>query len=300
MIYTVTLNPSLDYTADAESFNFGKTNRVKNEYFVVGGKGINVSILLKRLGLESTSLGYVAGFTGNELKRQLESIGCKTDFISIPQGFTRINMKMVMDNKVTEFNSGGHKLTEEYIEKLISRISDIEPHDTLILSGSIPSGVKEDIYKRLIKAAPDGVTVILDTNGKALVSALDCRPFLIKPNRDELSEIFSKSLESLEDITYYAKKLQEMGARNVLVSMDSQGAMLLTERCEVHFCEAPKGEVINTVGAGDSMVAGFIYEYANSGDFLESLKFAVSSGSATAYSKWLAEKKLILKIYENI
>ncbi len=299
MIYTVTLNPSLDYTADADTFNTGKTNRVQNEYFVVGGKGLNVSIILKRLGMDSIALGFSAGFTGDELEQRLDKLGCKHDFIRIENGFTRINVKLVK-GEVTEFNGAGPEITEEYIEILKRRISALYPEDTLVLSGSIPKGLCEDIYKDIISAAPKGVTVVLDTSGKALTSSLSLRPFLIKPNIDELSELFKKPLSSREDVAIYAHKLQEMGARNVLVSLGDDGAMLLTERGELFHCDPPKGNMINTVGAGDSMVAGFIREFSNSGDHHEALKFAVCCGSATAYSKWLAEKSLIGELFETM
>ncbi len=299
MIYTVTLNPSLDYTADAENFLEGKTNRIKNEYFVVGGKGLNVSIILKRLGLDSTALGFTAGFTGEELKKQLEFLGCCHDFIDVSEGFTRINVKLVKD-EVTEFNGAGPKISQADVESLLRKISALNTEDTLVLSGSIPAGLTEDIYNKIITAAPHGTTIVLDTCGKALTSSLSLKPFLIKPNIDELCDLFKKEISSHEDVVYYAQKLQEMGAANVLVSLGDKGAILLTERGEIYSCEAPKGAMINTVGAGDSMVAGFIWEYANSGNYREALKFAVCCGSATAYSKWLAEKPLIDLLFDTM
>ena len=299
MIYTVTLNPSLDYTANAKSFNIGKTNRVSDEYFVVGGKGLNVSILLRRLGVNSTALGFTAGFTGKELEKMLESLNCRHDFIEVSEGFTRINVKLV-ENEVTEFNAAGPKISDADIHLFLKKISELKPEDTLVLSGSIPAGVSENIYSRIIETAPQGTTVILDTCGKALTSALSLRPFLIKPNDEEICDLFGKSIESHEDVVFYAKKLQKMGARNVLVSLGEKGAVLLTERCEVFTCEPPKGEMVNTVGAGDSMVAGFIREYSLSGDYAASLKFAVCCGSATAYSKWLAGKEMIEKLIEEM
>ena len=241
MIYTVTLNPSLDYTAAADSFEIGKTNRVKNEYFVVGGKGLNVSILLSRLGVSSTALGFVAGFTGDELKKHLDTHGLPHDFISVKEGFTRINVKLVK-GEVTEFNGAGPKINEQEIAALLERIGKLSAEDTLVLSGSIPKGVSDNIYSDIIAAAPKGVTIILDTSGKSLASALSLQPFLIKPNIDELGDIFGKEITSHEDVVYYAKKLKEMGAKNVLVSLGKDGAVLLTERGEVHTCLPPKGE----------------------------------------------------------
>ena len=299
MIYTVTLNPSLDYTANAKTFLSGKTNHVSDEYFVVGGKGLNVSILLRRLGVDSTALGFTAGFTGKELQKMFEALDCRHDFIKVSEGFTRINVKLV-ENEITEFNAAGPKISDRDIELLLKKIPSLNPEDTLVLSGSIPAGVSENIYSRIISAAPEGTTVILDTCGKALTSALTLRPFLIKPNDEELSDLFGRSVESHEDVVFYAKKLQEMGAQNVLVSLGGKGAILLTERGEVYSCTPPKGKMVNTVGAGDSMVAGFIREYSLSGDYAAALKFAVCCGSATAYSKWLAEKELIEKLIEEM
>lgn len=299
MIYTITLNPSLDYTAEANSFDVGRTNRTQGEYYVVGGKGLNVSILLSRLGIESTALGFAAGFTGKELEKQLEILGCNHDFIEVEEGFTRINVKLVND-VVTEFNGAGPKIADADIDLLLEKISTLTSEDTLVLSGSIPSGVDENIYSRIIAAAPEGATIILDTCGKALTSALSLRPFLIKPNDEELSDLFGKKLESHEDVVFYAKKLQEMGAQNVLVSLGEKGAVLLSERGEVFTCDPPKGKMVNTVGAGDSMVAGFIREYSLSGDYAAALKFSVCCGSATAYSKWLAEKELIQELFEQM
>ncbi len=299
MIYTITLNPSLDYTAEANNFNLGKTNRTKNEYYVVGGKGLNVSIMLSRLGMESTALGFAAGFTGKELEKQLELLGCRHDFIEVANGFTRINVKLV-NNGVTEFNGAGPDISHSHIELLLEKISALTPEDTLVLSGSIPAGMDENIYSRIMSTAPRGTTIILDTCGKALTSALSLHPFLIKPNDEELSDLFGKAVTSYEDVVFYAKKLRQMGAQNVLVSLGEKGAVLLTERGETFTCDTPKGKMANTVGAGDSMVAGFIREYSLSGDYAAALKFSVCCGSATAYSKWLAEKDLIQKLYETM
>lgn len=297
MVYTVTLNPSLDYNANVDTTNTGKTNRTYGEYIVPGGKGLNVSIILSRLGMDTTAFGFCAGFTGEELKSLMANQGCKSDFITVDNGFTRINVKLVA-KEVTEYNGSGITLNETDIENLKDKISKLSPHDTLVLSGSIPKGIDEGVYATLSKSAPDGVKVVIDTTGEPLKRALECNPFLIKPNIDELSDFFDTTIESSEDIVKYAKMLQTMGAQNVLVSMDEKGAVLVTSTGKEFYCDTPAGNFQNSVGAGDSMVAGFIYEYAKTENMGKSLKFSVASGSATAYSPWLAEKENILKLYE--
>ena len=299
MIYTVTLNPSLDYTAAAATMNFGKTNRTKNEYIVPGGKGLNVSVMLSRLGLPTTALGFAAGFTGKELLRLLKDLDCSCDFIETKNGFTRINVKLVSE-EVTEFNGSGITLDEDDLDALKNRISKLQKTDTLVLSGSIPNGADRDIYKQLILSAPKGVTVVLDTCGEPLASALECRPFLIKPNIDELRDLFREPIETLEDILFYAKKLQSMGAQNVLISMGADGALLLTEGGESYHADVPKGECKNTVGAGDSMIAGFLYGFTSFSDYEKALKYAVAAGSATAYAVWLAEKPAADALYQAL
>lgn len=300
MIYTVTLNPALDYTADATSFFPGKTNRTQNEYVVPGGKGLNVSIILERLGDKTTSLGFYSGFTGHELIRLMEEMNCKCDFSEVEKGFTRINVKLQTSRGITEFNGSGIAISAEDTEKLKTKISSLKEGDWLVLSGSVPKGMSTDIYKELAMAAPSGVKTVIDTSGIPLSSSLEARPFLIKPNTDEISELFKKPVETFEDISLYAVKLKEMGARNVMVSMDSRGAVLFTENGEIYTSLPPEGKVLNTVGAGDSSIAGFIHKYSESENMEESLKFAVSSGSATAYSPWLAEAKLIYELYQKM
>lgn len=299
MIYTVTLNPSLDYTASASTMLPGKTNRTDNEYIVAGGKGLNVSIMLSRLGLPNTALGLAAGFTGKELLRILNELGCNCDFIEVKKGFTRINVKLV-SKEVTEFNGSGITVDNEVISALCERISKLEKPDTLVLSGSIPNGADSDIYKRLILSAPSGVNIVLDTCGKPLLSALECKPFLIKPNIDELSDLFHEPIKSIDDINFYTKKLQSMGAENVLVSMGEKGAVLLTKQGRKYYCGIPKGECKNTVGAGDSMIAGYLYGLDRFSDNEKALKYAVATGSATAYSTWLAQKDDVEALYKAI
>ena len=299
MIYTVTLNPSLDYTADVGSAILGKTNRTKNEYIVPGGKGLNTSIILSRLGQKNIAFGFTAGFTGNELERIMKNHGTKCRFTKIENGLTRINVKFVAD-EVTEFNASGISVSEFDINKLIKNISRLSSGDWLVLSGSAPKGASNDIYKQLMSAVKPGVKVVLDTVDEPLRLALCQKPFLIKPNIDELSSFFGYEIKTDDEIVMYAKKFKDLGAKNVLVSLGEKGAILLTEFGEVLKCEVPKGNMMNTVGAGDSMVAGFIHKFMEKGDYNDALKFAVAAGSATAYSKWLAEKELIENLYSQM
>lgn len=298
MIYTLTLNPSLDYVAFSDTFNIGKTNRTKNEYIVPGGKGLNVSILLSRLGNSTTALGFSGGFTGKELERllTLEKINC--DFQEVPDS-TRINIKL-SGNEITEFNGSGISLSEKDILALCEKIGKLKSDDWLCLSGSIPKGADNDIYLRLALCAKEGVKIVVDAIGEPLKESLIAKPFLIKPNIDELCDFFDVEIKTKEEIELYAKKLQEMGAQNVLVSLGQKGAMLVDMNGNTHFQPSPKGQVVNTVGAGDSMIAGFIHHYSETVDFADSLKFAVASGSATAFSTWLAQPKSIEELYKSL
>lgn len=297
MIYTVTLNPSLDYVAFTDTMAIGKTNRTKNEYIVPGGKGINISILLSRLGLSTTALGFAGGFTGEKLKDLLKSENINCDFSKIDAD-TRINVKLSCGD-ITEFNGSGAALGENDIESLKNKIKSLQNGDWLCLSGSVPSGVNADIYKQLALCTPKGVNIIIDTVGKPLLEALETKPFLIKPNIDELCDIFNAEI-GIDNIETYAKKLQDMGALNVLISCGKDGAFLLDNKGKTYFQTAPKGNAVNTVAAGDSMIAGFIAEYIKTQNFESSLKFATACGSATAFSKWLADKEMIEKIYNGI
>lgn len=298
MIYTLTLNPSLDYVAFSDTFNVGKTNRTTNEYIVPGGKGLNVSIMLSRLGTPTTALGFVGGFTGKELERllNLENINCN---FKETKDNTRINVKL-SGNEITEFNGSGVSLEEKDILALSQKIGDLQSGDWLCLSGSVPKGAKNDIYLKLALCVSKGVNVVVDATGEPLKEALKAKPFLIKPNIDELCDLFGVNITSREEIENYAKVLQKMGAQNVLVSLGGDGALLVDMNGETRFETAPKGKVVNTVAAGDSMIAGFIHRYLQTENFEDSLKFGVASGSATAFSKWLAEPKLIKELYETM
>ncbi len=296
MIYTVTLNPSLDYVAFTDTFNYGKTNRTKNEYIVPGGKGLNVSILLSRLGEDTTATGFVGGFTGDELVRLLKNEGIKCDFSKV-EGNTRINVKLSGDD-ITEFNASGVSLDDNTINTLKEKLKTLKSGDWLCLSGSVPKGAENTIYRDLALCVPEGVKVVIDAVGEPLKSALTAKPFLIKPNMDELCDLFGVEIKTQADIILYAKKLQQMGAVNVLVSLGKDGALLLCESGDVYTQEAPSGKTVNTVAAGDSMIAGFIHRYIKTDNYADSLKYAVASGSATAFSKWIAEKELVEKLYK--
>ena len=300
MIYTVTLNPSIDYVINLKSLNIGQINRVNSENVYPGGKGINVSRVLKTLGYDNVATGFISGFTGDFIINSLCELGVKSDFIKLDNGFTRINVK-IKSNEETEINGGGPHISDEKLKELFDKLSDLKEDDILILAGSIPSTLSEDLYEKIIKHVENNkVKVVVDATKNLLLNVLKYNPFLIKPNNHELEEIFNVKLDNLNDITTYAKKLQEMGARNVLVSMGKDGALLITENGQVLISNAPNGRVINSVGAGDSMVAGFICGYLNSNSYEEALKLGSASGSATAFSSDLAKKELIHELIKEI
>ena len=298
MIYTITFNPALDYISKVDNFEIGKINRTKEEKVLPGGKGLNVSTVLKNLGFQSTALGFIAGFTGKELKTEIEKYGIQTDFIEVKEGITRINVKISSDVE-TALNGNGPIITEEDIEKLLEQISKFNNEDIVILAGNIPKGIKNNIYEIICsKLEKNGVTFVVDSTKELLINVLKYKPFLIKPNKEELEETFKEKIETNEDIVKHAEKLQDMGARNVLISLGGDGAILITETKEVYYSKAPKGKVLNTVGSGDSMVAGFIAGYQKNRDYNEAFKMGIASGSASAFSMNLAtlpEVKSLLK-----
>lgn len=300
MIYTVTLNPSLDYVIEADDIKIGHVNRTKNEAIYPGGKGLNVSIMLKALGEDSKILGFIAGFTGKTIEKLLAEQGCDTDFIEIKKGFSRINVKL-QTTAETEINGQGVSIGDLEINKLYNKLEALNNGDFLVLAGSIPKGAKESIYEDILERVKDkSLKLVVDTKGSLIKGVLKYKPFLIKPNNFELMEAFGAIAETDEQIVYYAKKLKEMGAVNVLVSLGKKGAVLVSEK-GVYIKEAPKGKVINTVGAGDSMVAGFLKGYLKyNGDYEQALKFGICAGSATAFSKWLANKDEIYKLIGNL
>ena len=288
MIYTITFNPALDYISKVDNFEIGKINRTKEEKILPGGKGLNVSTVLKNLGFQSTALGFIAGFTGKELKTEIEKYGIQTDFIEVKEGITRINVKISSDVE-TALNGNGPIITEADIEKLLEQISKFNNEDIVILAGNIPKGIKNNIYEIICsKLEKNGVTFVVDSTKELLINVLKYKPFLIKPNKEDLEETFKEKIETNEDIVKHAEKLQDMGARNVLISLGGDGAILITETKEVYYSKAPKGKVLNTVGSGDSMVAGFIAGYQKNRDYNEAFKMGIAAGSASAFSMNLA------------
>jgi 1-phosphofructokinase len=300
MINTITLNPSLDYIVKVDSFKVDSLNRIEEERIYAGGKGINVSIVLKNLGVENTALGYVAGFTGDEILRQIENHGVNCDFVKLENGFSRINVKLKSDGE-TEINGSGPEITEEDLKILNEKISHLTKGDFLILSGSIPGSVPDDIYENIMNSLLDkGVEFIVDATKDLLLKVLKYKPFLIKPNHHELAEMFNVELKDDEDIIKYGKKLQEMGAKNVLISMAGDGAILLPENGEAIKREVPKGVLKNSVGAGDSMVAGFLYGYLKNNDIDEAFKMGIATGSASAFSEELATEREVYELLKQI
>lgn len=292
MIYTVTFNPSLDLAVTADSISFGTINKSSSETILAGGKGINVSTVLHHLGCESVALGFIAGFTGNEIDRMLISDGVKTDFIRLPEGYSRINIKLKAQEE-TEINASGPDIPSEELSRLMDKLEGLSEGDYLVLAGSIPASLPDTIYKDIMVALKDkGVCIIVDASRTLLVNVLEQRPFLIKPNNIELAEIFGvPSLNDKAEVIRYAKELQKMGARNVLVSMAGDGAVFVSEDGQELMSEAPSGTVVNSVGAGDSMVAGFLAGYIKSGSFSEALRLGIAAGSASTFSRYLASKQ---------
>lgn len=300
MIYTVTLNPSIDYVVKLDSLNTGDINRASEEYVYPGGKGINVSLILKELGYKSTALGFVSGFTGQYISDILREKDLEADFIKLKTGFTRINVK-VKCNEETEINGQGPHISEENLEELYSKIGKLTSEDILVLAGSIPSTLDEKLYENIMSRIKEkNIKVVVDATKNLLLNVLKYNPFLIKPNNHELEEMFGVKLNTIEDIVIYAKKLKDMGAQNVLISMGGDGALLIAENNEVFKSSVAKGSVKNSVGAGDSMVAGFIAGYLNSNKYDEAIKLGAASGSATAFSYDLATSEFIEELEPQI
>lgn len=299
MIYTVTFNPSLDYIVSVDGFQLGLTNRTSSELLLPGGKGLNVSMVLGNLGIENTALGFTAGFTGDEIIRLARAMGVKTDFISIENGMSRINVKLKSIDG-TEINGSGPDIDEEAVAKLMRKLDGLGSGDVLALAGSIPSSMPDDMYRRIMERLKDkNVMTAVDATKDLLLNVLEYRPFLVKPNNHELGEIFGTELKTRESVIPYAKKLKEMGAANVLVSMAGEGAVLVAESGEVFLAPAPKGTLINAVGAGDSMVAGFLAGWLEKRDYRYAFYMGVAAGSASAFSERLATKPEIENIYRQ-
>ena len=300
MIYTITFNPALDYKIQIQNFQPGEINRSEKEQIMPGGKGNNVSIVLKTLGIDSTAFGFIAGFVGEEIERKVKEYGVKTDFIKIENNISRINVKIAEENKETAINGKGPFIDQSYIELLYKKIEIIQDGDILILSGSVPKGISNDIYENICKKLEKkDVKILVDSTGELLSKSLKYHPFLIKPNQDELGEIFNVKISSQEDAIRYAEELQLRGAQNVLVSMGDMGAVLLDENGYSYKMNALKPEkVINTVGAGDSMVAGFIFGYQTFHNYEKALQMGIAAGTATTNSEFLASKEQILHFFE--
>lgn len=300
MIYTVTFNPCLDYIVSVDNFTLGRVNRTTKELVYPGGKGINVSLVLKNLGMESTALGFIAGFTGTEIERALQEWGCYTDFIRISEGMSRINLKL-RSKEESEINGRGPEISQEALEQLYQKLDVMKPEDVLVLAGSIPSSMPDSSYELIMeRVEKKKMKVVVDATGELLVNVLKYHPFLIKPNNHELEEIFHVPMDSHDTIITYAKKLQEMGARNVLISMAGDGAILVSEDGGVRQSPAPKGKVVNSVGAGDSMVAGFLTGFLTTGNYEEAFYMGIATGSASAFSERLATKPEVEEILKQL
>ncbi|WP_302588274.1 1-phosphofructokinase [uncultured Ruminococcus sp.] len=300
MIYTVTFNPAIDYVVHADDMQVGAVNRSRQEEVYFGGKGINVSVVLHELGLASKALGFVAGFTGEAIEQGLRADGIETDFIHLEKGFSRINVK-IKSGEETELNGQGPEIPEDKLRQLFDQLEQVQDGDTIILAGSIPASLPADVYEQILRhLSGKQVRAVVDAIRDLLVNVLKYKPFLIKPNNFELGEIFGVPLkDDVDEIVRYAGKLQEMGARNVLVSMAGDGAVLLDENGGVHACGVCKGTVKNSVGAGDSMVAGFVAG-CETGDYDYALKLGTATGGATAFSEGLAKKELIAELLQQL
>lgn len=298
MVYTITLNPALDYVMKVGKLRYDDINRSKSEEIYYGGKGINVSVILTRLGVHNKALGFVAGFTGRKLEQMLVDEGIDCDFNRLSNGQTRINVKIKADTEL-DVNASGPDISEDDIKDLMDKLDDIGENDYLVLAGSIPSTLPDDIYERILSRLQSrGVNFIVDATGDLLKKALPYKPFLVKPNHHELGDLFGVETKTEEDIVKYARKVQEMGARNVLVSRAKDGATLIDENSNVTTFANVDGELVNSVGCGDSMVAGFVAGYINKKDYAYALKLGAACGNATAFSEELATADEIKKVFE--
>lgn len=306
MIYTVTLNPSLDYYVTVKDFQTGRVNRTVAERITPGGKGLNVSQMLCSLGCESVALGFLAGFTGDEIERRVRELGVRTDFLRAGEGFSRINVKLWNDTapeisgRESEINGMGPALGAADLEAFYEKLMQLEEGDTLVLAGSIPSGLPDTIYQDICgKMAERNVRMVVDASGELLRNVLPYKPFLVKPNHKELGELFGCEITTREEAIPYACELQKLGAVNVLVSLAGEGAVLISEDGAVYPVAAPEGIVRNSVGAGDSMVAGFLAGYEKNQNYEEAFKLALCAGSASAFSDGIADGEAVRKLSEQ-
>lgn len=308
MIYTVTFNPALDYVMKLGTMKKGFTNRTTEEMYLAGGKGLNVSSVLSGLGVDNVALGFTAGFTGNEIERLMTESGCRCEFIRLKEGSSRINVKLKESGGETEINAGGPPVDEEARQKLSERLDKLQSGDILVLAGSIPKTMPADIYSSIMEKLKDrGVKFVVDAEKDLLLKALTHKPFLVKPNHMELGELFGESLAEISDtdeliarVTEYAEILRGMGAENVLVSMAGDGALLLDGNGDVHIMDAPVGQVVNSVGAGDAMLAGFLAGDPEKNGYDYALKLGIASGSARAFSEFLPKSEQIMAIFNKL
>lgn len=300
MIYTVTFNPSLDYTMRMDEVLLGMVNRTQNERFLPGGKGINVSVVLHNMGIKSIMLGFLAGFTGREIEERLRKAGCDMDFIHMTEGFSRINVKLKAAEE-TDINGQGPAIGAGHLDCLYKKLDCLCEDDILVLAGSIPDTVPKDIYERIMERLQNKkLRIIVDAAGDLLKRVLPYRPFLVKPNHHELGELFGVTLSNRADAARYAGRLREMGARNVLVSMAGDGAVFTGEDGSRYESDAPKGRVVNSVGAGDSMVAGFLAGYLRTSEYKDAFYMGMAAGSASAFSENLASEEEVMALYNRL
>ncbi|MCQ2968663.1 MAG: 1-phosphofructokinase [Clostridium sp.] len=300
MINTITLNPSLDYIVKVDDFKAGHVNRSSKEDIYPGGKGINVSIVLKNLGVKNRALGFTAGFTGEEIEKLVANHGVDNEFIRLENGMSRINVKL-KSNEESEINGMGPDISKEDIEKLYKKLDALKAGDFVVLAGSIPSTLPDDIYETIMKYFKDKeINFVVDATKDLLLNVLKYKPFLIKPNHHELGEMFNVKLNSKEEIITYAKKLQEIGARNVIISMAGDGAILIEENGEITVSATPKGTLVNSVGAGDSMVGGFLAGISEQKSIKEAFKMGVATGSASAFSEGLATRDKVEELLKQL
>ena len=300
MIYTVTFNPSLDYVVTVPELTTGKVNRSSNEEIIPGGKGINVSMVLTNLGVDTRAVAFTAGFTGATFKKLVGEKKLNADFIDIEEGTTRINVK-IRSGEITEINGQGPMVSSHHIGRLYEKLDYLDSDDYLVLAGSIPDSMPRSVYMDIMQRLQfNDIKIVVDATGELLINVLPYKPFLVKPNKDELAAIFDVEINTKDDVIKYGKILQEKGARNVLVSMSGDGAVLIAEDGNVYQSEAPKGEVKNEVGAGDSMVAGFLAGYIETEDYEKSLRIGICAGSASAFSEELATKEELVELYKKM
>ena len=300
MIYTVTLNPSLDYIAECKDFTLGATNRTSSEIIYPGGKGINVSIVLSNLGDRTTALGFLAGFTGEHIDSLIKDMGISSRMIRLDEGMSRINLKL-KSKEETELNGMGPNISIIDIARLYQKLESITEDDILVLAGSIPPSVSEGLYSDIMERLKETkIKIVVDATKDLLMNVLDKKPFLIKPNIHELGELFNVKLDSADEALPYGLKLKEMGAVNVIISMGKDGAMMVDEYGNSYTMNSPEGKLVNSVGAGDSLVAGFLHKYLETGNYEEAFRYGVCTGSASAFSSALATKEEVEKLYREI